>query len=183
MTISSLQIRSKTFHLQILTACVMAGLIAVSSQIAVPMVPVPMTLQSLAVVLAGLIGGWRIGLAAVLLYLAAAGLGAPVLAGGKGGWDALSGPTAGYLAAFPIAAFFCGWMFEKGYASTFLRAFIVAAIAHVIILAMGGGWLWFIKGWSIAWDKGVYPFLAGGVVKSLLATCLGYSILKWGKSH
>src|SRR5689334_12607461 len=74
--------------------------LALSSWITVPMIPVPMTMQTLAVPLVGALCGWRLGTITVLAWLGEAMLGAPVLAGGSGGIALFVGPTAGYLVSF-----------------------------------------------------------------------------------
>lgn len=91
-----------------------SGLIVVAARLpALPLAPVPVTLQSLAVMLAGaLLGPWR-GAAAVLLYLLSGLAGLPVFAGGASGPAVLHGPSAGYLAAFPLAALLCGALVRR----------------------------------------------------------------------
>ena len=90
----------------------LAGIAAltVSSYVSLPMYPVPVTLQTLVVVLLGAVAGPRAGAAIVLAWLGLALAGAPVLAGGKTGLIAFAGPTAGYLFAFPVAAFLAGFL-------------------------------------------------------------------------
>lgn len=89
---------------------VFAALIAVCSLIAITIavVPVPITLQTFAVLLTGLVLGPRRGLLAVLLYLLVGFAGLPVFAGGSGGLGALASPSVGYLLSFPVAAVVCG---------------------------------------------------------------------------
>lgn len=74
---------------------------------------VPITLQTLGIVLAGAVLGWRRGLLAVLLYLALGFIGLPVFAGQTGGLGVLSKPSVGYLLSFPFAAALCGWIVER----------------------------------------------------------------------
>jgi len=145
-----------------------AVLIAVCAQISVPMVPVPMTMQTFAVLLAGAwMGPWR-GLSATLLYLAAAWAGLPVLSDARGGLDALTGPTAGYLVMFPVAAGLAGGMGRSGLASRPV-AFIAGLCAiHLLVLAVGTAWLAQSIGYSLAIAAGFTPFLVGALVKSAL---------------
>ncbi len=89
--------------------------LAASSQVSVPMVPVPMTMQTLAVTLVGALYGWRLGGLTILVWLAQGALGLPVFAGGSGGFVRFFGPTAGYLLAFPIAGALTGWLVERGW--------------------------------------------------------------------
>jgi biotin transport system substrate-specific component len=153
-----------------------ALLMAACAQISVPMAPVPMTLQTFAVLLAGaVLGGWW-GAGSVLLYLAMAAAGLPVLADGGSGLARLAGPTAGYLFAFPVAALVAG---ELGRRPRFRRPVAEAGLmvsAHLLILALGAGWLAISIGWREALADGFAPFLIGAAVKSaavvLCATAL-----------
>jgi len=86
------------------------GILALASQIAVPMVPVPITLQTLAITMIGVLYGWRLGTLTVLAWLGEAMIGLPVLANGSGGMASFVGPTAGYLAAFPLVAAIAGFV-------------------------------------------------------------------------
>ena len=141
-------------------------LMALCARVAVPMVPVPMTLQTFAVLLAGAVlgGGW--GAVSVLAYLGLAALGLPVLSDGAGGWQRFVGPTAGYLAAFPLAAFVTGTLTQR---AVFRRP--VAGVAlmiggHLLILGLGTGWLAARIGVGPALAAGFTPFLIGAGVKS-----------------
>jgi biotin transport system substrate-specific component len=145
---------------------VFAGLMAVCAQISIPMVPVPMTMQTFAVLLAGaVLGPWR-GTAAVLTYLALAALGLPILSDGASGLAPFSGPTVGYLFAFPVAALFTGLLFEK--ARGVVAKFALLLAAHVLILSMGAGWLATDIGLADAIAYGATPFLIGMAIKSAL---------------
>ena len=144
-----------------------AGLIALAAQVSVPMVPVPMTLQTFAVLLAGAVlgGGW--GAVAVLLYLALAALGLPVLSDGAGGWARFAGPTAGYLLAFPLAAGLSGYLASRPVFRAPLAETGLMIAAHLFILALGAGWLATRIGPAEALAVGVTPFLLGAVIKSV----------------
>jgi len=133
------------------------------------MVPVPMTLQSLAVVLAGGVLGPRWGVAAMVLYLTTAAVGLPVLSDGRGGIEALTGPTAGYLAGFILAAWGCGMAGERGWLARPVHGIAVLSAAHLLILLPGVAWLARGMGWSEALAAGFTPFLTGAGVKSALA--------------
>lgn len=142
-----------------------ALLMTLCAQVAVPMVPVPMTLQTFAVLLAGAVlgGGW--GAAAVLLYLALAALGLPVLSDGGSGLAPFTGPTAGYLFAFPVAAFVAGRIGRRPAFRKPLPGLALLA-AHLLILAAGTLWLATSLGASDAVAHGFAPFLIGAVVKA-----------------
>ena len=86
------------------------ALLTLSAKINLPLPYVPMTLQTLAVVMIGVVYGWRLGTATVLAYLAEGASGLPVFAGPVGGLAPLLGPTAGYLVGFVAAAFVTGWL-------------------------------------------------------------------------
>jgi biotin transport system substrate-specific component len=118
-----------------------AGL-ALASQVEIPMRPVPITLQSLAVVLTGFLLGPRLGFAATLVWLAGGAVGLPFFAGGEKGVRYLTGPTAGYLLSFPFAAAVAGFAARRRRSRTdILELFAAAIVAHLLILAAGGWWL------------------------------------------
>ncbi|MBU2166402.1 MAG: biotin transporter BioY [Alphaproteobacteria bacterium] len=148
------------------------GLIALGARVdvAVPGSPVPQSLQTLAVLAAGLALGPRWGLAAGLLYLAAGALGLPVFAGGASGLPALTGPTAGYLVGFPLAALLVGAggrsLSPGPVWRTILFIFALALAGHLAILALGWAGLGLRIGASEALSAGVTPFLWGMAVKS-----------------
>ena len=149
--------------------------LAVSSQIEVPMIPVPITLQTLIVPLIGALYGWRLGMATVLAWLGEAMMGLPVLAGGAGGIAYFAGPTAGYLVSFPIIAALTGYLAERGWNGNRVGlAFISFLAANVICLALGAVWLSGLIGVEKAVAFGVTPFLIGALIKS----ALGAAVLK-----
>ena len=146
-----------------------AVLTALGAQVSLPMAPVPMTLQSLAVVLAGGVLGPRWGVAAMVLYLAAAAVGLPVLSDGGGGMAALTGPTAGYLAGFVLAAGAVGMAGRRGWLARPASGIALLSTAHLLILLPGAAWLARGMGWNAALEAGFTPFLIGAVVKSAVA--------------
>lgn len=147
------------------------GVLTASSYVAVPMVPVPVTMQTLAVLLVGAVAGPRMGLAMIVGWLSMAALGLPVLAGGKAGLAAFVGPTAGFLLAFPVAGYLAGVAtrtIAKGHVSRF-AAFMGL---HGLILLAGWSWLATIIGAETAFIAGVAPFLIGAVIKSALGAAI-----------
>lgn len=146
-----------------------AVLTALAAQVSIPMVPVPMTLQSLAVVLAGGVLGPRRGVAAMGLYLAAAALGLPVLSDGRSGIAALAGPTAGYLVGFILAAWTSGEAGRRGWLTRPVPGIALFSATHLLILLPGAAWLALDIGWTAALAGGFTPFLIGAVVKSAAA--------------
>lgn len=158
-------------------ALVVAGsmFIALSAQIKVPMLPVPMTMQTFAVLLIGLAFGARLGAATVLLYLAEGFAGLPVFTSAGAGPAYFAGPTAGYLVAFVGAAYVAGWLAEQGWGRPVAQIFAAMLIGTAIIYLGGVTWLAFGLGLGIekAATVGMLPFLAGDAVKAMLAAaCL-----------
>jgi biotin transport system substrate-specific component len=152
----------------------LAGVAALtaSSHISVPMYPVPMTMQTMVVLMLGALLGPRAGAATVLAWLALSLTGAPVLSGGKPGLVALAGPTAGYLISFPLVAFAAGYL-PKGDRLSAHAARLTGFLGlHGVILFAGWSWLSALTGPEVAFATGVAPFLAGALIKSGLATAL-----------
>ena len=147
---------------------------AVGAQLAVrlPFTPVPVTLQTLFVVLAGLMLGPRDGFYAMASYLAIGVLGAPVFACFGFGPAAILGPTGGYLIAFPAAALAAGSVFRvlSGRAGLFAGALLGSSL----ILAMGSLHLALVVHMPLvtAFTLGAVPFLAGELVKAAVAAVL-----------
>lgn len=148
-------------------------LLAASSWITVPMVPVPMTLQTLAVTLIGALYGWRLGSVTIMAWLIEGALGLPVLAGGAAGVAHFMGPTGGYLLAFPLAGAFTGWLAEHGWnGSRPFLAFLAMLAGNALCLLLGAGWLAAMIGPAKAITAGVLPFVFGGFLKSILAAAM-----------
>ena len=150
---------------------VFSVLTALGAQVAVPLgvTPVPMTLQTLFVLLAGAVLGPVAGAGSQLLYLGLGFAGVPVFAMGGAGLPWVFGPTGGYLMAFPMAAALVGWIAgrERGGVRTALG--LVAAT--VVIFTLGAGWLSVITdlGPGALFATAVQPFLPGAVVKAAIA--------------
>ena len=150
------------------------ALMALSAKVSLPLPYVPMTLQTLVVLMIGAAYGWRLGSATVIAYLAEGALGAPVFAGPVGGMAPLVGPTAGYLFGFVAAAFVTGWLAERGWDRSVALLFAAMAVGHIVILAAGFGWLAFGLGLGAAkaWQVGIVPFVAASLVKNALGATL-----------
>ncbi|TKD52035.1 biotin transporter BioY [Sphingomonas baiyangensis] len=140
--------------------------LVLASYVAIPMQPVPITLQTLVVPLIGALLGARLGTAAVLAWLAAGALGAPVLAEGASGIARFTGPGGGYLAAFPMAAWLVGRLAARGWAARPGRALGLMLAANALCLALGGLWLAAAISAKAAIASGVLPFLPGALAKS-----------------
>jgi len=159
-------------------------LIALSAQVTVPLpwTPVPVTLQTFAVLLTGALLGSRLGALAVFAYLLEGAAGLPFFSMGRGGAaHLLFSPTAGYLLAYPVAAFVTGWLAERGWDRRYLSAAAAMALGSAVVLA--GGWLGLLRFYAPAqaFALGVAPFLAGDVVKIALAAAVlpsGWALVK-----
>lgn len=136
---------------------------------------VPITLQTLGVMLAGVFLGARLGFAAVALFFFVVLLGAPLLAGGRGGLGILFSPSVGYLIGYPVGAFVIGWVLQRTSGTgIFLRALLACLIGGVIVIhAMGIG--------GLAWKTGMslqaaliadLVFVPGDILKALACAYL-----------
>ncbi|HTG51055.1 MAG TPA: biotin transporter BioY [Gemmatimonadales bacterium] len=152
---------------------VAALVVAASAQVTVPvpLSPVPMTLQPLAVIAVGGLLGAALGGSALLLYLCLGLLGLPVFAGGSGGLLHVLGPTGGYLLAFPAAAAVAGRL--AGDARSLVRVLLACALAIVVIHAGGAAQLALLGGDAgAALRVGFVPFLTGDLLKIGLAAAV-----------
>lgn len=143
------------------------ALITAGAWISIPFVPVPVTLQTLFVLLAGAVMKRR-GVLPVLAYLGLGIMGAPVFHNGLGGPGVLLGPTGGYLAGFLAAALLTGLAFESG--SRYLWILGLSAGTGAIYLC-GVAWLMYSTGLGLpaAVVLGVLPFLPGDILKATAA--------------
>lgn len=149
--------------------------IAASAKVAVPFWPVPMTMQSLAVLMLGVAFGPRLAMATVLTYLAEGAAGLPVFAGPAAGLASFAGPTAGYLVGFVPAAGAAGWLAFRGWGrGARLAATLLAG--HAILFAPGVAWLAASLGWSRAVAAGLTPFVAGTIVKTALGVAMAEAV-------
>jgi biotin transport system substrate-specific component len=149
--------------------------LTLSAKLQVPFYAVPMTMQSLVVLLIGLAFGWRLGTATVLLYLGEGLAGLPVFAGTpeKGiGLAYMMGPTGGYLLGFIVAAALLGWLAERGWDRSLWRTALALSLGHAVLFAPGIAWLALFVGWTKAIAFGLTPFLWGSLVKTALGVAL-----------
>ena len=147
-------------------------LMAVSAKIQVPMWPVPMTMQTFAVLVIAMSFGFRLGAATLLLYLAEGAVGLPVFASGTG-LAYLAGPTGGYLVGFLVAAALVGWLAEKGWDRTVVLTLIAMTLGTAVIFGLGVTWLAiFLGDAGKAIAGGLTPFLVGAAVKIVLAAAV-----------
>ena len=146
-------------------------LLAASAHARVPFWPVPMTMQTLVVLILGAAYGWQLGVATVIAYLAEGVAGLPVFTGGIGP-DYLMGPTGGYLAGFVLSAAAAGFLAERGLTNHPLWALLGLLVADALVFALGVGWLSSLIGLDKAIAGGLVTFLPAEGLKVVLATAL-----------
>jgi biotin transport system substrate-specific component len=162
---------NKTLWLQVVTVILFAAITALTARITIllPFTPVPITLQTLAVVLSGLVLGSRNGAWAQLTYLSMIAAGLPFDAQGLGP-TAFWGPTAGYLIGFVPAAFAAGWLAERWASKRWWGNFAAATAGMLVIYLVGASWLALMLGsWQKAWLGGVAPFILVDLAKAAIA--------------
>ena len=157
-------------------------LLTISAKVKIPFYPVPMTMQTFAVLFMGIAFGWRIGVATISLYLFEGVIGLPIFAGTpeKGvGLIYFTGPTMGYLIGFLFATFIAGYLnFKTNIFFIFIKLILSVSIIYIL------GILWL--GNLIGWDKpllqlGVTPFLLAELFKISLLTLLAKKLTKFRK--
>ncbi|SEE80316.1 biotin transporter BioY [Ruania alba] len=154
-------------------AVVLTALLAQVS-LPVPGSPVPVTGQTLAVLLVGTTMGLRRGVVAMGAYLLLGAVGMPVFADGGSGAVALIGPTGGYLAGFLLAAAVMGRLAERGWDRSPLRMLGLGLLGQATVFAVGVPWLALSAGLgpAEAIAAGFTPFIVGGLIKGALAGML-----------
>ena len=155
----------------IFIALVSSIILAISSKIKIPFYPVPMTMQTLVVLMIGIAFGWKLGLATISLYLFEGMVGLPVFSGTpeKGiGLIYFTGPTMGYLIGFLVAVYISGkFVYDKNLIKNFLKLLFATSFIYIF----GMFWL----GSLIGWDKPIFllgakPFLLAELFKIIIAT-------------
>ncbi|MEM1035831.1 MAG: biotin transporter BioY [Pseudomonadota bacterium] len=169
----------RNFGLALIGSC----LLTLSSYLSVPMVPVPITMQTLAVTLIGALYGWRLGFATVVFWLAQGAMGLPVFAGGASGPAALMGPTGGYLVAFPFAAVATGWLIQGAKVDKPILAMSSMLIGNAICLLGGLAWLSTFTGLEQAFALGVAPFIPGAIIKSMMGVAALRLVYEIGRAR
>lgn len=147
-------------------------ILAIASQISIPIEPVPITLQTATVLFIGMIYGWYLGGCTVVLYLLEGAIGLPVFAGFSSGLPILLGPTGGYLFGFIPAAIAVGFFAEKGWAKNGFRVFLTGVIGLLIIFSCGLIVLANFLGMQNAILYGLKPFLFIDIVKLIFLSFL-----------
>jgi biotin transport system substrate-specific component len=148
-----------------------AGMAQISIRLSVT--PVPITGQTLAVLLVGGALGLELGVAAVLLYLAQGAIGLPFFAGGESGVSLLgaASATGGYLWGFVAAAAVVGWLSRRGWDRSIRSSIAAMFLGEVVLYAIGVPWL--VAALDVPLEKGLelglYPFVIGDTIKLLVA--------------
>ena len=166
----------------ILLAVIGSAIVALAAQVSVPLYPVPMTLQTLAVLAVGAAYGARLGAVTLALYALEGAAGLPVFANFQGGLFLLTGeitPRGGYIIGFIAAAGLVGYLVEKGWGASILKLcaamLLGAAIVHIPGLIWLTGWYGVMKGMdftsaiTVALTTGLLPFIIGDIIKAVLA--------------
>ncbi|ASK27915.1 biotin transporter BioY [Neisseria chenwenguii] len=149
-----------------------ANLIAVLAQFAVPLPFVSITLQSMGVLLIGFALGRKAGVAAVLLYLLEGAMGLPVFAGGKAGFAVLTGSSGGYLFGYAAMAFVLGWASDKGALKSVWKTVAAGLVGTAAMYALGLAQLSLFVPEGKVLAYGLYPFVAGDILKAVAAAFL-----------
>ena len=164
--------RSLTTDLVLVTSG--AALTAVMAQIAVPLYPVPITGQTLAVLLVGSTLGASRGMLSMVLYMLLGVVGLPVFTDASSGFSVLAGTTGGYIIGFIFAAGLTGWLAQRNWDKKFLGAAVSFLGGTVVTFAFGLAWLAIATGGTLEqvllW--GLYPFIIGGVIKAAIAAAI-----------
>jgi biotin transport system substrate-specific component len=158
----------------LLLALLGSALLTISAKLEVPFYPVPMTMQTLAVLVLGMSFGARLGAATVLLYLAEGAVGLPVFAGTPElgiGIAYMMGPTGGYLAGFVLSAAITGWLTERRH--DWPALVLAVAAGSIVVFIPGVLWLAQLIGFEQSIAHGLAPFVWGTLLKGAIAVALG----------
>ncbi|MET0989818.1 MAG: biotin transporter BioY [Glaciihabitans sp.] len=148
-----------------------AAFVGIAAQVAVPLWPVPITGQTLAVLLVGSALGAVRGSIAMVVYALMGIVGLPVFSDASSGLGVIAGPTGGYIIGFIFSAALVGWVAERAGDRKFVGAILAFGAGTVVTFVLGMIWLAAVLGLNFeqTLQAGLYPFIIGGVVKSLLA--------------
>ncbi len=158
-----------------LITALFTGLIIVGTFIKVPLPPVPITLQTLFVILAALLGGFNVGVFSFIVYLILGTIGLPIFTSG-GGLGALIGPTGGYLFGMLLSTIIAGIISDLGKEkdNKILYFIIGGLLATIAIYAIGVPWLKLSTSmeWNKAFKFGLTPFIIGDTIKLVIVVLL-----------
>lgn len=155
------------------------ALVAVAAQVDVRIWPVPITGQTLAVLLVGSALGALRGSLSLALYAAVGILGLPVFSDASSGTGVILGPTGGYIVGFIFSAAFTGWIAQRSWDRKIVSSILGFLGGTVVTFAFGLPWLAYSLGFNLeqTLDTGLYPFIIGGIIKTVVAA--GVITLGW----
>lgn len=170
---------SRTLATDVVLVAAGAALTAILAQVSIPMFPVPITGQTLAVLLVGATLGAVRGASSLALYAVLGLVGLPVYAPQADGshltgFLALAAPSFGYIVGFVFAAAIVGWLSERTWDRKFFKALATFVGGSVVVFAFGLPWLAFVLGANLTQtlEWGLYPFIIGGLIKAAIAAAL-----------
>jgi biotin transport system substrate-specific component len=161
-----------------LFAAIMAAL-GLLPPIPIGFIPVPITAQSMGVMLAGAILGARRGFLAIVLFLALVAVGLPLLAGGRGGFGVFFGPTAGFMVGWAVGAFVVGYLTERNWRRLSFLRLLAACVTGGILVVYGIGIPWLSVVANLPLPKataGSIVFIPGDLIKAVLATTVAMTV-------
>ena len=147
-------------------------IMTLSAKVQVPMYPVPMTLQTLAILGIAAAYGRNLAVATMVLYLAQGFFGLPVFAGAATGPAYFAGPTGGFLIGFIVSAAIVGEAADRGWGESFVKIALAMLIGTAAVFTLGFLWLASFAGAATAFTAGVVPFVLGDLVKIAFASCI-----------
>ncbi len=171
----------RSLPLDVVLVAAGAALTALLAQVAVPLYPVPITGQTLAVLLVGATLGAARGAISLALYAVLGVVGLPVFSDYASGVDVILGPTGGYIVGFIVSAALVGWLSERAWERQILKALATFAAGTLVVFAVGLPWLAVALGLDLmqTLNGGLFPFLIGGAIKALIAAGL-LPLAWWG---
>ena len=170
---------------QLVLAAMFAALLAISGQISIPMVPAPITWQTLVVMLSGLLLGARLGFISMMVFVALVAIGAPLLAGGNGGIGVLLGPTGGFVLSWPLASMLIGWSVQKIANHGEIRFWHLMLVnifgGIIVVYLIGVPWLMAVTGLEYNLPnltKACFIFIPGDLIKTVVGSILAMAVYR-----
>ncbi len=157
----------------------LVGVLGMIPPIPLGFIPVPVTAQTLGVMLAGCFLGRKTGSISMILFVILVAFGAPLLTGGRGGFSALGGPSAGYILSWPVAAFFIGYFTEKVWNNLKnWKVVIVNIIFGVVLVSLIGAPVMALITHTSIWTGliGTTVFLPGDCIKAVIAAIIAVQL-------
>ena len=147
------------------------ALTAALAQVSIPLWPVPITGQTLAVLLVGSALGAVRGTISMALYAVLGIVGLPIFSAASSGWGVIAGPTGGYIVGFIFAAWLTGWAAQRTWDRRFVGAGVSFLSGSAVVFVIGLPWLAISLGLNLqqTLESGLYPFIVGGIIKAVIA--------------